>query len=75
MPQEYNNTQGWSGEHVWAKSHGDFGTSKGVGTYARHLRPVDITVNSVKTKSKDYLHFSDKRIIQLNSLSLNQNSL
>ena len=48
MPQEYNNTQGWSGEHVWAKSHGDFGTSKGVGTYARHLRPVDITVNSAR---------------------------
>lgn len=29
--QEYNNNTGWSREHVWAKSHGDFGTDKGGG--------------------------------------------
>jgi len=44
--QEYNSAAGWSREHVWAKSRGDFGTSKGVGTDVHHLRPCDIGVNS-----------------------------
>ncbi len=35
--QEYNNGAGWSREHVWAKSHGDFGTSPGAGTDVHHL--------------------------------------
>ncbi|MFE4708160.1 endonuclease [Peribacillus simplex] len=35
----------WNREHVWAKSHGDFGTSKGPGTDLHHLRPADVTVN------------------------------
>lgn len=36
----------WNREHVWAKSHGDFGTSTGPGTDVHHLRPEDVTVNS-----------------------------
>ena len=30
--QEYNNANGWTREHVWAKSRGDFGTVTGPGT-------------------------------------------
>lgn len=36
----------WNREHVWAKSHGDFGTATGPGTDVHHLRPEDVTVNS-----------------------------
>lgn len=36
----------WNREHVWAKSHGDFGTASGPGTDVHHLRPEDVTVNS-----------------------------
>ncbi|MGO4599766.1 endonuclease [Terrabacter sp. 2RAF25] len=36
----------WNREHVWAKSHGDFGTVNGPGTDVHHLRPEDVTVNS-----------------------------
>lgn len=36
----------WNREHVWAKSHGQFGTRKGAGTDAHHLRPTDTSVNS-----------------------------
>ena len=36
----------WNREHVWAKSHGDFGTTMGPGTDLHHLRPTDVTVNS-----------------------------
>ncbi|HEY7717176.1 MAG TPA: endonuclease [Pedococcus sp.] len=36
----------WNREHVWAKSHGDFGTVPGPGTDVHHLRPEDVTVNS-----------------------------
>lgn len=38
----------WNREHVWAKSHGDFGTSIGPGTDVHHLRPTDVTVNSAR---------------------------
>ncbi|MYL50746.1 ribonuclease [Halobacillus litoralis] len=38
----------WNREHVWAKSHGDFGTSMGAGTDIHHLRPTDVTVNSAR---------------------------
>jgi endonuclease I len=51
--QEYNNGSGWSREHVWAKSHGDFGTSMGAGTDVHNLRPCDISVNSSKG-NKDF---------------------
>lgn len=38
----------WNREHVWAKSHGNFGTSKGPGTDVHHLRPADVQVNSAR---------------------------
>ncbi|GAB3450869.1 hypothetical protein GCM10027436_47810 [Actinophytocola sediminis] len=43
----------WNREHVWAKSHGDFGTSIGPGTDVHHLRPTDTTVNSTRG-NKDF---------------------
>ncbi|QFU89249.1 Extracellular ribonuclease precursor [Amycolatopsis sp. YIM 10] len=43
----------WNREHTWAKSHGDFGTSPGPGTDIHHLRPTDVTVNSIRG-SKDF---------------------
>ncbi|MER6619613.1 endonuclease [Streptomyces sp. NPDC000931] len=43
----------WNREHVWAKSHGDFGTSTGPGTDLHHLRPEDVRVNSVRG-NKDF---------------------
>ncbi len=46
--QEYNSGSGWTREHVWAKSRGDFGTDMGPGTDAHHLRPVDNSVNSTR---------------------------
>ena len=38
----------WNREHVWSKSHGNFGTATGAGTDAHHLRPENPTVNSLK---------------------------
>ncbi|MDI6102161.1 endonuclease [Actinoplanes sp. NEAU-A12] len=38
----------WNREHVWAQSHGDFGTSAGPGTDLHHLRPEDVTVNALR---------------------------
>lgn len=38
----------WNREHVWAKSHGDFGTSQGPGTDLHHLRPTKVRVNSTR---------------------------
>lgn len=46
---EYRSASGWSREHVWAKSRGDFGTDKGAGTDVHHLRPEDISVNSTRS--------------------------
>ncbi|MEV6314744.1 endonuclease [Streptomyces sp. NPDC051776] len=43
----------WNREHVWAKSHGDFGTATGPGTDLHHLRPADVTVNSTRN-NKDF---------------------
>ncbi|WKX68896.1 endonuclease I family protein [Streptomyces sp. XD-27] len=43
----------WNREHVWAKSHGDFGTTAGPGTDLHHLRPEDVTVNSIRG-NKDF---------------------
>ncbi|MGW7457258.1 endonuclease I family protein [Streptomyces sp. NPDC054797] len=43
----------WNREHVWAKSHGEFGTSTGPGTDLHHLRPEDVTVNSTRG-NKDF---------------------
>ncbi|MEU2567277.1 endonuclease I family protein [Streptomyces althioticus] len=47
------NTGDWNREHVWAKSHGDFGTSTGPGTDIHHLRPSDVQVNSARG-NKDF---------------------
>jgi endonuclease I len=43
----------WNREHVWAKSHGDFGTATGPGTDLHHLRPEDVTVNALRD-NKDF---------------------
>ena len=47
--QEYNSANGWTREHVWAKSRGDFGTAIGAGTDAHALRPLDNTTNSKRS--------------------------
>ncbi|MFE9684086.1 endonuclease I family protein [Streptomyces sp. NPDC006285] len=47
------NTGNWNREHVWAQSHGDFGTSAGPGTDLHHLRPEDVQVNSIRG-NKDF---------------------
>ncbi|MFI5756687.1 endonuclease I family protein [Streptomyces sp. NPDC051569] len=47
------NTGQWNREHVWAKSHGDFGESTGPGTDLHHLRPSDVQVNSTRG-NKDF---------------------
>lgn len=48
-PQEYNSGSGWTREHVWAKSRGDFGTADGPGTDVHALRPLDNTTNSIRS--------------------------
>ena len=35
----------WNREHVWAKSHGDFGNDPPCGTDAHMIRPTDVSVN------------------------------
>ncbi|OLS40007.1 endonuclease [Bacillus sp. MRMR6] len=45
----------WNREHVWAKSHGNFGTVVGPGTDIHHLRPTDASVNS----SRGHLDFDN----------------
>ena len=40
------NPDQWNREHVWAKSHGDFGTNPPAGTDVHHIRPCDVSVNS-----------------------------
>ncbi|RUT78376.1 endonuclease [Ancylomarina longa] len=36
----------WNREHIWAKSHGNFGTTPGAGTDIHHLRACDRSVNT-----------------------------
>ncbi|AMO86633.1 Extracellular ribonuclease precursor [Solibacillus isronensis B3W22] len=43
------NVNDWNREHVWAKSHGGFGTSMGAGTDLHHLRPTDVSVNGTRS--------------------------
>jgi len=43
----------WNREHVWAKSHGDFGNNAPCGTDIHHLRPCDPGVNSSRG-NKDF---------------------
>jgi len=39
------NPDEWNREHVWAKSHGDFGNDPPCGTDAHMVRPTDVSVN------------------------------
>jgi endonuclease I len=50
LPKTSNGGGGdqWNREHVWAKSHGDFGTATGPGTDVHHLRPEDVSVNAAR---------------------------
>ncbi len=42
--------ENWNREHVWAKSHGSFGSESESGyTDIHHLRPTDISVNSTRS--------------------------
>jgi uncharacterized protein len=43
----------WNREHVWAQSHGSFGTVVGPGTDLHHLKPTDASVNSSRG-NKDF---------------------
>ena len=36
----------WNREHIWAKSHGDFGTKRGPGTDLHMIRPTDASINA-----------------------------
>lgn len=47
------NANDWNREHVWAKSHGDFGNTPPCGTDAHHIRPTDASVNSARG-NKDF---------------------
>lgn len=42
------NSNDWNREHVWAKSHGDFGTTPPAGTDCHHMKPTDVSVNSTR---------------------------
>ncbi len=46
--QEYSNGSGWTREHVWAKSRGNFDTDPGPGTDVHALRPLDNTTNGTR---------------------------
>jgi endonuclease I len=46
-------TGNWNREHVWAQSRGGFTTSAGPGTDLHHVRPEDVTVNSIRG-NKDF---------------------
>src|SRR5690554_2681151 len=47
--QEYSSGRGWTREHIWAKSRGDFGTTLGPGTDVHALRPCDVSVNTARS--------------------------
>lgn len=47
--QEYNSGNGWTREHIWPQSRGDFGTSQGAGTDVHHIRPLENSVNSTRS--------------------------
>lgn len=47
--KEYDNGNGWTREHVWAKSRGNFGTDPGPGTDVHHLRAEDNTTNTARS--------------------------
>lgn len=43
-----NCINGWNREHVWSKSRGDFGTSKGAGTDTHNLQAEEESMNNTK---------------------------
>ena len=43
-----NGPEDWNREHVWSKSHGNFGNDPPAGTDLHQLRPADASVNSAK---------------------------
>jgi endonuclease I len=45
---QYDASKGWTREHVWAKSYGDFGTTIGPGTDVHHIRAEDVSTNTDK---------------------------
>ncbi|MCK5537279.1 MAG: endonuclease [Bacteroidales bacterium] len=48
--QEYNSANGWTREHVWAKSRGSFTTDdEGAGTDAHNLRPENSATNTMRS--------------------------
>jgi endonuclease I len=44
-----NGNYNWNREHVWSKSHGNFGNDPPCGTDLHQLRPADASVNSAKS--------------------------
>ncbi len=48
-PQKDGGILIWNREHVWAKSHGEFGTKKPAGTDLHHIRPADPSVNQKRS--------------------------
>lgn len=60
----------WDKEHIWAKSHGDFGTSQGAGSDLHHLRASDKKNNNGRSSfdfgnvdkiSKEILDYNGKK--------------
>ncbi len=47
--QEYNSGAGWTREHTWPQSRGDFNTNRGVGTDLHNLKPCDNSVNTARS--------------------------
>lgn len=48
-----NGDDAWNREHIYAKSHGDFGTKEGPGTDIHALRAADKSVNAERS-NKDF---------------------
>jgi hypothetical protein len=51
----------WNREHVWAKSHGDFGTTMGAGTDLHHLRPTHVEIKILIMGE----HYKEKHLIHI----------
>jgi len=67
--QEYNSGNGWTREHVWAKSHGSYGNDLGAGTDAHNIRPCDGSVNSARSN----LDFDNGGEIYIDSDGITEN--
>jgi len=65
---EYAGGMGWTREHVWAKSFGNFGTVEGPGTDLHHLRAEDVSTNSARNNRSfdvsDVPYVDDKGMYQ-----------